>query len=70
MTLYILFLSDIAVHHHRLKWTAFSMSLGNRQETRKRYYTSSDIQDSIESIFVRKRRVVVRLYYAKLGRQC
>ncbi|PNF20834.1 hypothetical protein B7P43_G12069 [Cryptotermes secundus] len=34
------------------------MSGLNRQRNRKRYYTSSDIQDNIESIFCQKRRIV------------
>lgn len=56
--LQIIRLLDIVIHHHRFKWTAFAMSGLSRQRTRKRYYTSSDIQDSIESIFSQKRRIV------------
>jgi len=50
---------DIAVHHYRYRWTAFKMSDETRQGTRKRYYTCSEIQDSIETIFCRKKRLVV-----------
>lgn len=55
--LQIIRLRDIAVHHYRYRWIAFKMSGETRQGT-KRYYTCSEIQDSIETIFCRKKRLV------------